>query len=429
MKRIALSFVIVSFQSAALLGFQSDTVSKFSIDLQYRPRVEYRNGYRDLPIDSLGPAYFGTHRFRLGVTYNTSDIILRLSVQDVRLWGAYGTLSSNGSLSVYEAYADMKPSDDIRFRIGRQGVELDNGRLFSASNWNQRGRAHDGLSLSYSGGSGLSSSLMSFFNQIEEHLFGTSYNSQGSSNYKWLGIHTLLVRPSTHFQLYVQNSGDGHQSPTNEHVLYVRGTSGGRVTYSSSNMSGTLSSYYQFGHLPDGRSISAYYFQPEISYSTASLTVRLGAEYMSGDNALEKAKESKSFIPLYGVVWKFMGNMDYFISFPGDVGGGGLVNPYLSVLYNVNKRLMIRSDWHIFQLQNAVLDEQGKLLPQYLGAELDLSATYRHSSFCVINGGVSVMRPSNSLEYMRKSKTDRMPLWCYVMITISPTVFEHARVE
>ena len=426
MNRFILWVFSVSIQTAALCSEQADTSSTLLVELQYRPRIEYRNGYRELPNDTLGPAYFGTHRCRIGTTYTSSDFLVHLSVQDVRVWGSYGTISTGGSVSVYEAYGEVPLFDGLRLLLGRQSVELDNGRLFSAANWNQHSRAHDGLRLTYSEGNSFNSSLLSFFNQLDAQIFGTSYLTQASNNYKWLGIHTLSVNLSENMQLYVQNSGDGHQSQYNPRVLYVRGTSGVRLSYSHEDLQATVCSYYQYGRLQNGLSIAAYYIQPEFSYRFGDITVRAGGEYMSGDNGLEKAATSKSFVPLYGVTWKFMGNMDYFTTFPSDVRGGGLVNPYLSLTYHSTPKLSVRTDFHLFYLQNNVADAMGAVLPSFLGVEMDMSARYIHSKHMVLEGGLSLFRATSVLAELRGGNANSVPKWIYVMLTISPVIFERA---
>ena len=82
---------------------------------------------------------------------------------------------SAGSLNVYEAYVETYFTDHLFLRIGRQGVELDNGRLFSAANWSQSGRAHDGLNLIIK--KKFSSELMYYFNQTSKRIYATAFQS------------------------------------------------------------------------------------------------------------------------------------------------------------------------------------------------------------------------------------------------------------
>ena len=74
--------------------------------------------------------------------------------------------------------------------------------------------------------------------------------------------------------------------------------------------------------------ISAYYFQPEIKYTSGNFNVRLGMEYFSGQDSSTHPKKNKSFYPLYGTAHSFMGYMDIF-DVPSDFNNAGMINPYL----------------------------------------------------------------------------------------------------
>ena len=163
--------------------------------------------------------------------------------------------------------------------------------------------------------------------------------------------------------------------------------------------------------------------QPEIKIKIKKLTTRLGAEYMSGDDATKTSNVSNSFVPLYGVAHSFMGNMDYFTSFPKNVKNGGLINPYLFFSYERNKKLSIGADTHLFYLQNKVLDKNKNELNPYLGFENDLSMKYKFNSFTTLDLGFSYMIAEKSMETLKGGNSSRTPVWSYVMITFKPELF------
>ncbi|MCC7050518.1 MAG: alginate export family protein, partial [Bacteroidia bacterium] len=232
----------------------------FSVGLEFRPRIEYRNGYKQLRNDTTQPAYFGTQRSRLYVTYATPKFKFHTSIQDIRVWGQYGQTSTSGSLSIFEAYAETYFTDNLFIRMGRQKVELDNGRLFSAANWSQAGRAHDGLNLIYKKEK-ISSELMCYFNQTSERLYETNFSPTTFANYKLLNTHYLDFKLNNYFTLKTINSADGYESKTNSRILYIRGTSGGRIEYEKGKIYATISGYYQYGRLQTRQQIAAYYLQ------------------------------------------------------------------------------------------------------------------------------------------------------------------------
>ncbi|WP_348799988.1 alginate export family protein [Flavobacterium adhaerens] len=394
----------------------------FTVGLEFRPRGEYRDGYRQLPNDTTKAAFFASQRSRLNISYEQPWFKFHTSIQDIRVWGQYGQASTTGSLNVYEAFVEINPFENFVVKMGRQKVELDNGRLFSAANWSQTGRAHDGLNLIYKNNT-IETELLTAFNQSSERIFETSYSPTTFNNYKLLNLHYLKAKINDDFTITTINSADSFESKTNSQTLYTRGTSGGRLEFKKNNFYLTFAGYYQYGQLQSGADISAYYFQPEIQYKFKKWTTRLGAEYMSGDNAAHPSTTSKSFVPLYGVAWKFMGNMDYFTTFPKDVLNGGLVNPYLFVYYNANKKLCFRSDFHLFYLQNKVFDKQGNNIKSYLGYENDLSLRYKYNSFSTIDFGFSYMFAQKSMEDLKGGDSNKTPLWSYIMITFNPELF------
>lgn len=394
----------------------------FSIGLEFRPRFEYRDGYKQLRSETSEPAYFASQRSRLIFSYEQAKFKFHTSIQDLRVWGQYGQTSTSGSLNVFEAYAETEISEHLSIKLGRQKVELDNGRIFSAANWSQAGRAHDGINFIYNNNK-IHSEFITAFNQTSEHIFETNFAPTTFSNYKMLAIHYLKAKLDKHFSISTINSADGYESKTNSKTMHTRGTSGGRIEFEKGNLYLTLSGYYQYGQLQTGTKISAYYFQPEIQWKANKLTSRLGAEIMSGNNAEKPSEVSKSFVPLYGVAWKFMGNMDYFTSFPTDVKNGGLINPYAHLIYDVNKKLSLRSDFHLFYLENKVKNSSNQTINSYLGFENDLSIKYKCNNFITADLGISYMTPKKSMETLKDGNSSKTPVWTYLMITFKPELF------
>ncbi len=423
MKAKLLTLFLSGFFLSHVLSAQTDSSKTILLDLEFRPRIEYRNGYRQLPNDTTEAAYFGTQRSRLKITYTQQRFKFHTSIQDLRVWGQYGQVSTGGSLNVFEAYIESYFTENLFMRIGRQKVELDNGKIFSAADWSQAGRSQDGLNLIYEKRK-VKSELMAFFNQASEAVFETSYSPTTFTNYKLLNVHFMKVNVDKHLSLTTINAADGYQSKISSGTLYVRGTSGGRLEFEKDNLYLTMSGYYQYGQLQSGKEIAAYYLQPEVKYKIEKFTTRLGAEYMSGDDATATSNISKSFIPLYGVTWKFFGNMDYFISFPNDLKNGGLINPYLFLFYDINHKTTVRADMHLFYLQNKVLDKDKEEINPYLGFENDLSIRFKINSFSTLDYGFSWMKAEQSMEKLKGGDSGRTPFWTYLMITFKPELFK-----
>lgn len=398
----------------------------FKIGLEFRPRAEFRNGYRQLRNDTTEPAYFVSQRSRVNFTYTQSRVTFHTSFQDVRVWGQYGQTSVSGSFNVFEAYVEPGLTENWSLRVGRQKIELDNGRLFSAGNWSQTAKAHDGLDLIYNGDH-IHSELILCFNQSSERVYETDYSPSSFNNYKLLNVYFLKIKLNEYFSLTALNAADGNQSKTSVRTLYERGTSGGRLDIKKGVFYLTLCGYYQYGRLQNGKQISASYFQPELQVNIQKLTTRLGAEFMSGDDATSASSISKSFVPLYGVAWKFMGNMDYFTNFPGDMKNGGIINPYLFLMYEINPGISVRSDLHLFYLQNKVLDPELNVLNAYLGFENDLSVRIKCNDFTTLDAGFSYMASAKSMEYIKGGNNNLTPVWSYLMVTFKPGLLNRVK--
>lgn len=169
------------------------------------------------------------------------------------------------------------------------------------------------------------------------------------------------------------------------------------------------------------KKIRAYYLQPEISYTKNKTKVRVGAEILSGDDITQQNTYYHSFVPLYGVAWKFMGNMNFYTRFPTDVGSCGLLNPYIFAYYTVNKKLTLRADGNLFYSSHNLIDSKKQKVNRYLGFESDLSFNYKPNKLFDINFGFSFYKTTESLVLLNKVKnTENVPLWSYLSISFKP---------
>ncbi len=389
---------------------------------EIRPRAEFRYGYKQLRSDTSEPAYFINQRTRINITYKTNNFILHTSIQDIRLYGQTGQFSVNGTIGIFEAYAEPKIFKNVFFRIGRQALAIDNDRLFSVANWAQASRAHEGVRLFYKR-SNFTSDLFAAFSQGKENIYGTDFSPTIFNNYKVLGIHNLRYSVNESFSFSTLTAADGFESKNNSNVLYFRATSGGRLEFTNNIFYATIAGYYQYGTNSDGRNIAAHYLQPEIKLKLKNVTTRIGAEYLTGNDATSTSKMFKSFIPLYGVAWRFMGNMDYFTTFPNDTKNGGLVNPYLFILVELNNKLLIRADGHLFFTQNNVLNNNKEVINPYLGFENDLSFRIKFNKFTTLDFGFSYIIATESMKAIKGGNNLHTPIWSYTMITFKPEIF------
>jgi len=90
MKKLTYLTILFAFINVvALLSQSTETKSEksFKLDLEFRPRSEYRHGYRVLMPDTSTAAFFTDQRARVNLEYKNSDFIFYASVQEIRTWG------------------------------------------------------------------------------------------------------------------------------------------------------------------------------------------------------------------------------------------------------------------------------------------------------------------------------------------------------
>lgn len=412
--------MIAVLSSVSVLSFaQSDSTRTFDLDLEFRPRIEYRDGYRTLTADTLKPAYFISQRSRLNLSFSQKRFNFYFSAQDVRTFGQSGSSTASTGIGVFESYASFPLGNKWNLKIGRQSVELDNGRLLSRANWNQFSRSHDGFRLNYTT-TKLTNDILFFYNQVGMPIFGNEYNLDF---YKYLFVQYAEYQTTKTIGLKLLNIVDGYQGLSNPTAVYARATSGGRIEYEGETLSATIAGYYQYGHDNSGRQIAAYYLQPEIGFKKKKFNAQLGMEYVSGDDAANPSAINHSFSTLYGVAFKFMGHMDYFTSFPNDVRGAGLINPYLFLEYKLSKKWRFKLESHAFMLQNRLYDTAGDELNPYLGFESDVVIKYNISADLFFELGLSAMSASSTMGAIKTGDYRKTPVYSYFMFTWKPQLF------
>lgn len=418
---------------SAIQSQQKPIDKQFGIDLEFRPRFEYRQGYAQMSNDTTADAFFGNQRTRLSFGYQVLDRLnFQFSIQDVRIYGKDDPRSGAGTVQVFEAYAEPFLTKSLSVRVGRQRLMFDNQRLFAQNDWRQNANAHDGINIRYIN-TKLQTELAGAWNQTAESVAGTSFSPVDQAgkpivNYKLLIVNYLRWNLTKEFTLTTINCTDGFQSTTNTEKLNMRITNGGRIEYTHDNLYLTFSAYYQHGKNVAAKKLNAYYIQPEIKYIVKNTTLRLGAEIMSGQDATKASNEDNSFVPLYGVAHRFNGYMDLYTRFPNDLNNAGIVNPYLFIVQNFSKKVSCGFYLHQFYSQNKFLDADKHVIDKNLGFEHDILFQYKPNNVTTLEVGYSYYLPTASTTLIKKAKLGadkEWQQWAYVMLTLKPNLFKH----
>lgn len=414
------AFLPLFFGAGNLFAQSPDTLHReLTIDFELRPRAEYRDNFMWTAADTVMPDLYTTQRNRLSITYKTNRLRLHASPQEIHVWGEPGRFSHVGSVNFFELYAEPTITKNFSVRVGRQALSLDNGRIFSAAPWSQQSRAHEGIRLFYK--KKFETDLTLAFTRPYGQHFEPAYSPVGSHTYKFLFVHHLKHKFNNNITLTTINAMDVFRRTTGNRQYYQRITNGGRLEYTQGSIYGTVNAYYQYGQNAASEKLHAYYIQPEISANTGKTLFRLGAEILSGEKNTSSKEVSNSFVPLYGVAWKFMGNMNLFTRFPADVNEKGLINPYLFIIYQAGKKLSLRGDAHLFYSQYRLIKEGRETDGKYLGFESDLSLNYKPIKGIEIIYGFSFTIADKRMELLNKiPDAGKTPVWSYLMISCTP---------
>ena len=92
---------------------EEEKKSEFTINAELRTRGNAINGYKKLPTESNNASYVIEQRTRLGVSYKSKLVDMKISFQDTRIWGdenivaATGVFGDSASVELNEAWAAL----------------------------------------------------------------------------------------------------------------------------------------------------------------------------------------------------------------------------------------------------------------------------------------------------------------------------------
>ncbi len=384
---------------------------------EFRPRSEYRNGYRIMKTADVEPAFFISQRARLSLRYQTELYKIKLSGQDVRVWGEVEQLGDTPNVNVHEAWAEVKVADASAIKMGRQELIYDDQRLLGSVNWTQQGRSHDALVLKLRKGDGrLSLDLGGAYNQEAQNLLGNTYTLK---NYKVL-TYIWLQKKWENFQASFIGITDGFERPSGS--VKFRYTYGTHLQYRLNGIHTTGTVYLQSGDDATRENIRAYMYAVKAGYELDAFHLSAGYDYLSGGGADDPNPRRHAFNTLYATNHKFYGHMDYFLNVPADSRFGGLQDLYVQAVYKRGSASNISLTYHYFALAEAAVNPTvpGEILEKGLGSEIDFSLAHSFSSDISLKVGYSLLSPSGSMETLRGVDADGLQSWAWVMLSIHP---------
>lgn len=449
-----------------IMLLSADLEAQFNISGEFRPRLEYRDGYGQLRSSKQSPYVDILGRNRILFDYKNDKFQAKFSFQHAYVFGennyASDTITRN-TINIHEGWFKYNFTPVFAFKIGRTELIYDDARLFGNSNWAARGASHDVVlaqwessKISYRGDFGFAIN-----NTAPANAFLSTYQLK---NYKYMGYlyqqkkflkenlifsilavtdifqqpgkdryDTLFVINANHDTIGTTVIKNGTTN-TDSTQLYGRLTIGGTATFIWKNLKVFGAGYYQTGHFSDGRTLSAGMFGGYASYKIVKpLTLLAGYEWISGNDYSDTKgikTKSTSFSTLYGTSHGFYGYMDLFTRHVVGGNSSGLTDLYARATLALSSKTSLEATYRMFGLAKGYLPIKTSTstfekVDKNLGSELDLMVLYKPYPNFEINAAYCFYLPTTTMEKLNKlaPNTSTWAQFAYIMLTYKPNFF------
>lgn len=414
MKKIIFSIVLTALFALPLFAQQVD------LSAELRPRYENKQGYQTILKLGEKGASFISQRTRLNLNYQQDNFKVRISLQNVRVWGDVGTLSSQDkSSSFHEAWAEFSVADYFDLKLGRQEIIYDDSRIFGNVGWAQQARSHDAIIAKFkTSDNGKLDIGFALNNDSQAGIKSIYSNVAGYKTFQYLWYHTKMNNFG--ITILALNNGIEHLDVNNEADISYSQTFGPRITYKKNNLSFNAAAYLQTGKVVT-TPISASYYAANVNFKTTSeFNLGFGFEYLSGKDTNDASTDLKSFNPIFGTNHKFNGWMDYF--YVGNhINSVGLIDINAVVSYTKDK-FSAKLVPHIFKSAADIYNGATKM-ESNLGTEIDFTIGYKVAKNIQFNAGYSQMFGTTSLEQLKGGVSTKSNSWTWFMLTFKPTFY------
>jgi len=416
MKKLILSLLLILLTSITF-------AQQFELSAELRPRYENRRGYKNLMSSGVDGANFVSQRSRLNFFYKQEKLKMKLTLQNVRVWGDVSTLAADdNATALHEAWAEVVLSPEWSLKLGRQEIVYDDHRIFGNVGWAQQARSHDAFLVKFTPnknnrldfGFALNSDAQANVDNLYSNIAGykTFQYAWYHGNFDNFGLSFLLL-----------NTGIEYLNSSSKQTVNYFQTIGPRITYKNGNFDANAAVYFQTGKKVN-KDVKAAYYSANLGYKLSqNFKLATGFEFLSGKDMDDTDATIKSFIPLFGTNHKFNGWMDYF--YVGNHANSvGLMDIYGMIAYNKNK-FSAKIIPHFFSSAAKVVDTNGKEMNNNLGTEIDFVLGYKINKFVSFNAGYSKMLATKTMEVLKGGDKDANNSWTWVMFTIKPKLLSY----
>ncbi|MBP1225237.1 alginate export family protein [Flavobacterium sp. 1355] len=393
---------------------------ELDVNLQIRPRFEYRNGYKTLlPYGQKGTSQI-SQRSRLNFDYKQDELKVKLTLQNTRTWGDVvpATPADKNGVAVFEAWAQYNFNEKWSTKLGRQVLSYDNQRILGEQDWGQQAQSHDAATVTYQ----TENQKLDFggaYNSTAENVIQTPYTVANYKAMQFAWYHRKFETLEASFLLL--NTGYEYANADAKLLIDYKQTFGPYITFKPGKLDSNLWVYGQTGKSTDQK-VSAWNAGANLNYAfSETFKAGLGFEFLSGKDMNDDSTVIKSFNPIFGTNHGFNGFMDYF--YVGNhLNNVGLEDAFLKFNYTVNKWQFSLSP-HVFLAPSKVVTTLNEELDSYLGTEVDFMATFNFKKDIVLTGGYSQMFGSETLEFIKSGDASHTNNWAWLMISVNPRIF------
>lgn len=418
--RILNSLSLMGLILLPLVGIHAQ--NGFTVNMQIRPRAEFRNGQGQLLSQDQNPAFFISNRSRLTGTFLSEKVELKFGVQSVGVWGQQPQIETAGLLMMNEAWAKYKMSSTSSLTLGRMPLVYDDQRILGGLDWHVAGRFHDGLRFIYQKDK-FELHAVGTYSANAETKYNTYYEPTGQPyrHLEFLWMKYQLTQP-LNLTVLAMNTAFQGGDPSDPATWKLNNlqTLGANLVYKTESLNARLFYYSQLGELT-----SAYAAGGNVSYVMSNGFGLLGGgEFLSGNNMNSTSTTNFAFAPLYGTNHGHYGYMDYF--YVGNHSGSvGLNDLYGGVTYKTASKLDMRLAGHVFSAMGAVVNGLGEEQSKSLGTELDFTFKYPVREGVSLSGGYSQMLASSSMEIIKGGDASKVQNWAWLMLNVQLDVLKH----
>ena len=403
--------------------------AQITLSAEVRPRTEFRNGFKTLTDASKDPAVFTEQRSRINLDYAAESIKVKVSFQDIRIWGETPQIFKEepGKAFISEAWGQYYFNPIFSVKVGRQIISYDNERILGGLEWAQQGRRHDAILLMFEGLENKSKLHLGLAhnqdNDIPEQAFlqnpGASFYSV-NGNYKSMqyGWYNKVFAKSS-LSLLAMNTGYQNADSTVSHKQTMGLTAS--TDLSGVRLAGDF--YYQSGKQGQ-KTVSAILAGINATFKTKITPLTFGVEYLSG-NSNPTGSRVTSFSPDFGTNHAHNGFMDYFYVGPQN-GTVGVTDLFLKTSFNLAGGAL-KMNIHEFLTGSTQTKGDGSKLSKAMGTEIDLVYIKKLKGGVLWHMGYSQMFATDTMQALRGGDKGSIQNWAWTMITFSPTLFTTAK--